>query len=168
MKHYVASLLLLLFLSATAATAKEVLIEDWDNDFSEWKARLSRTEENPELMIYETVSGTLEVTVPGTQVTIMRDDIEFPPDTIKLSLEVTPIGKGFKELEVGIAIYSEGKPLDALGRIKIPEGTGKKVVVFPVNILPHIGSSWNKFAIRLYSESKLKVRIDNLKGITRE
>jgi len=167
MKRQAASLLLL-FSLATIATAKEILIEDWDADFGEWKARLTRTDENPELMIYEPASGSLEVTVPSTQVTIMRENIELPPDIIKLSLEITPIGKGFKELEVGIAIYSEGKPLDALGRIKIPEGVENKVVVLPVNIMQHIGSSWNKFAIRLYCESNIKVRIDNLKGITRE
>jgi hypothetical protein len=167
MKFRTASLLLL-FLLSVAAAAAEVVIEDWDADFDDWKARVSHGGDNPELMIYETASGTLEVTIPSTQVSIMRNDIELPPDTIKLSLEVTPVGKGFEELEVGMAIYSEGKQLDALGRVKIAEGSGMQVVTFPVNILPHIGSSWNKFAIRLYCEKDVKVRIDNLKGITRK
>lgn len=166
MARYFASLLLLLTLGS--ATAAEVVIEDWDTDFGEWIAQLSREGENPELLHYEIVSGTLEVKVPATQVSILRRDLDLPTDAVRLSVEVTPLGKGFKEIEVGMAIYSAGKALDPLGRTKIVEGSGMQVVSFPVNVMTHVGSSWNRFAIRIHCETDVKVRLDNLKAILRQ
>ncbi len=159
---------LLLILAMGSATAAEVVLEDWDTDFGEWTAQLSREGENPELLHYEIVSGTLEVKVPATQVSILRHDLDLPTDAVRLSVEVTPLGKGFKEIEVGMAIYSAGKALDPLGRTRVAEGTGMQVVSFPVNAMTHIGSSWNRLAIRIYCETDAKVRLDNLKAVLRK
>jgi len=163
MLRHLAILLLLLALGTASAAEAEAVLEDWDNDFGDWTAQLSRQGENPELLHYEIASGTLEVKVPASQVSILRHDLDLPENAVRLSVEVTPVGKPFKEIEVGMAIYSAGKALDPLGRKKIAGDGGMQVVAFPVNAMTHVGSSWNRFAIRLYCEDEAKVRLDNLK-----
>jgi len=149
-----------------AARAGEVVLDDWDVDAEDWNASLSREGERPDLIRFHLATGTLEVTCPGRLVTITRKDVPFPLEANKLSLDVIPVGTGFKEIEIGIVIQSAGKNWDILGRTKVVEGTPRQTITFPVNITQHIGSNWNKLSIRIYCEKGCKVRLDNLKAIT--
>lgn len=160
--------LAVMLVAGLSVGAAEVVLEDWEIDDAGWQATLPDQQNAQDLVVYHIASGSLEVTVAKTMITVAKKDLTLPPGTVKLSLEVTILGKGFKQVEVGMVMLSAGKSFDTLGRIKIKEGTDKQVLTFPINITPHIGSTWNKLSIRLYSAGSLKVRLDNLKAITAE